>query len=61
MTQATSRQVNYLLILFNDCGFTGEQMRAYLSEYYNVRGCGDLTSMQASELIEELKETKERL
>ncbi len=59
MKMATPEQVNYLAILFSDCGIDLKAKKAILKADYNVEYTDELTIYQASVLIEALKKLKE--
>jgi len=55
----TKTQLNYIQTLFDDCGFSASQKRAFLLDKYNCNYSDELTKWQASLLIDSLKEIKE--
>lgn len=52
-------QDEYIAILFNDCGFTGEQRRAWLQAEYGYRHSDELKPWEKSKVIDRLKVIKE--
>jgi hypothetical protein len=58
--EATQAQVDYLVSLFVDCGFTLAERKAFLARRFGTDQVDDLTKNQASTAITELKEQKER-
>lgn len=58
---ATSKQINYLEILFKDLGFDRTGRNAFISTELNrpVRFLDELTSSEASRIITGLRERKE--
>jgi hypothetical protein len=58
---ASTAQINYLEILFNDLGFDRTARKAFMSEETGrpVRFLDELTSAEASRIITALKERKE--
>lgn len=64
LNRATSAQIQYLEVLFTDCGFTTRIMRNdFLSVRTRraIRYLDDLTKVEASQFIEELRKQKEEL
>lgn len=61
--QATEPQTEYLVTLFLDCGFTREQRKAWLKNRFGVSRdyifLDELTKVEASQAINELKQMKE--
>lgn len=55
----TKKQANYIDILFDDCGFTRDQKKAKLKADFNISFTDELTLVEASKLIDELKSYKE--
>ena len=58
----TAKQLDYLLILFNDCGFEDINSRnAWLTHRFQrlIKHCDELTSREASEVITILKQIRE--
>lgn len=52
-------QVEYVAILFDDVGFTGQQRRDFLAARFNGRRYADeLSKSELHNLIDELKERK---
>lgn len=58
---ATASQINYMLILFNDCGYDTLRQRLGFCEArgMDVESLGDLTKDQASLVIDELKDLRD--
>ena len=55
---ARMSQEDYIAILFDDLGFTGEQRRAWLKAEYGVKYPDELTKQGKHEVIEKLKVMK---
>lgn len=57
----TQKQIEYLEILFIDCGFSRENRNAWLSANTgrDIKYLDQLTKEEASKFISELKEIKE--
>lgn len=54
-------QVEYIAILFNDCGYdTAAQRKGWLQKRFEVNFADELDSRQRSLAIEQLKEEKAR-
>lgn len=51
-------QVQFIAILFDDCGYTGAQRREWLEARYGARYCDELTVEQRSQIIELLRAEK---
>jgi hypothetical protein len=52
-------QIEYIAILFDDCGFTGQQRRDFMALRFDGRKyADDLTASERSALIDDLKERK---
>jgi hypothetical protein len=60
--RATEPQSEYLSILFIDCGYTLPQRKAFLKKRFGreIVFVDDLTKAEASQVIAELKDQKER-
>jgi len=60
---ATTPQINYLEILFNDLGFDRAARKAFMSEELGrtIRFLDELTTAEASRIITALRERKEEL
>lgn len=52
---ATAKQLEYMEILRNDCGFNLAQFKDYLNARYSEREACKLTNRQASLVIDDLK------
>jgi hypothetical protein len=55
---ATKKQIDYLEVLFNDCGFTLATRKIWLLEGYKVEYTEGLNMYEASAVITYLKELK---
>lgn len=61
LSRPTKKQLDYLLILFNDCNFTHESRNAWLTHMFHrlIKAPDELTRGEASQVIERLKEIRE--
>jgi hypothetical protein len=53
-------QDEYISILFSDLGFDSRNRKAFLEEYYGVQYSDELPKSKKSDLIDQLKEQKEK-
>ena len=60
LPKATTAQINYIKCLFIDTKFDIMQQHGFLFKRFNRKYCDELTVNEASSVIEELKEMKER-
>lgn len=58
--EATQKQLDYIAILFLDCGFTLAQRKDFLKLRFEIEKSDELNKDQASKVISELKELKEQ-
>lgn len=60
-TPPTPKMVDYMLLLFNECGFTIGSRNAWLSHKFQrlIRHLDDLSFNEGSEVIGRLKEIRE--
>lgn len=58
--KATPQQIDYLMVLFNDLGYSTKGRHCKTQLAFGVSALDELTKWQASELIAELKDAKEQ-
>jgi hypothetical protein len=62
MLMATEKQIDYMSILFIDCGFTLKARKEFLKHRFgrDIAFLDDLSRFEASQVIEELRDQKEQ-